>query len=970
MLYFVAAHFLAGILAPVLVPRLGRRAFLLLSLVPAATFAWAVGQSSAVLAGAAPALRIPWVPTLGLELSLRMTTLPWVMTLVVTGIGALVLAYCAGYFADDEPGLGPLAGLLVAFAGAMLGLVLADDLLLLYVFWELTTVFSYLLIGHNPVLRTSRNAALQALLVTTLGGLAMLVGIVVIGTTAGSYSVSALLAAPPAGTAVTVGVLLMLVGAATKSALVPFHFWLPGAMAAPTPVSAYLHAAAMVKAGVYLVALLAPAFALVAGWHAIVLIGGVVTLLLGGWQALRQEDLKLLLAYGTVSQLGLLVMLLGMGTRSAALAGLAMLVAHALFKSALFLTVGVIDHQTGTRELSRLSGLGRRMPFLAAGATLAGASMAALPPLAGYVAKESGLAALLDVAGTGDGTGLGPWAGWLVVVGMVLGSTLTVAYTARFLWGAFATKPGVTTEGQAPSTAFAAIPVALGVLSLIVGFLGAAETTLLDPYADQFPAGAHDPELTLWHGPTLALWLTVAATVLGILLFLAREPVARAQARVRGPISAERTYGWALRGLDRTSIEVTSSTQRGSTSFYLSVVLTCLVLMLGWALAGYSRAGGTTQLILWDTPAQVVVGALVVAAAVLTARSRRRMRAVVLAGATGYGTSMLFLLHGAPDLALTQILVETVSIVVFVLVMRRLPTYFTDRPLTRGRYWRMFIGAMTAAVVVGVMLVATHARIADPVSVAYPAEAVGFGGGRNIVNVTLVDIRAWDTMGEIAVLIAAATGVASLVFLDPREIGLRRVQDFLGRPADADQPKPPVGLPRWLRAERTMAPERRSVIFEVVTRLIFHTIIVFSIWLLITGHNNPGGGFSAGLVTGLALTVRYLAGGRYELDEAAPIQAGALLGSGLFVATLSGLAPLAFGGAVLQSAVIDLHLPWGDLHMATSVFFDIGVYLVVVGLMLGLLRSLGSGIDDQIAAELAAQDDAHPADAGGVGVTR
>jgi multicomponent Na+:H+ antiporter subunit A len=377
-----------------------------------------------------------------------------------------------------------------------------------------------------------------------------------------------------------------------------------------------------------------------------------------------------------------------------------------------------------------------------------------------------------------------------------------------------------------------------------------------------------------------------------------------------------------------------------------------VVLLPGGALlAAADRPSG---LVRWDSAAQPVVAVVIVVAAVLTARSRRRLKAVVMVGVTGYGTATLFLLHGAPDLALTQVLVETVSLVVFVLVLRRLPAYFTDRPLTRGRYWRIAIGALVAAAVAGFMVISTGARTATPVSVGFPGEAMAFGGGRNVVNVTLVDIRAWDTMGEIAVLVAAATGVASLLFIASRTTAIRRVQDI---PVEASATSSATGpvRPVWLPGGRTLAPERRSIIFEVITRLVFHTIVVFSIYLLFSGHNNPGGGFAAGLVTGLALMVRYLAGGRYELDEAAPVDAGALMGMGLFVATGSGLAPLAFGGAVLQSALVDLHLPMlGDVHLVTSVFFDVGVYLVVVGLLLDLLRSLGSGIDRHILREQAA----------------
>jgi multicomponent Na+:H+ antiporter subunit A len=626
-----------------------------------------------------------------------------------------------------------------------------------------------------------------------------------------------------------------------------------------------------------------------------------------------------------------------------------MLLAHALFKAALFMVVGIVDRRAGTRDLRSLSGVGRSAPVLAATAVIAGASMAGLPPLLGFVAKESVYGALIGVARHGDGTGIGRLAGWTVLLGVVLGSALTVAYTARFLWGAFATKARVPRTRVAPIGAgFLAAPVVLAGLSLVLGFLSGPLNSMLSRYADQLPVGGHHPGLALWHDPGLAIALSLVSVALGLSLFWRKESFSLLQSVVALPWSAERSYQGLLRRLDRLAVETTGLTQRGSLAIYLSVILAVVVVLPGAALV--RAAGGPHQLVAWDSVGQLVVAVVIVVAAVLTARSRRRLKAVVMVGVTGYGTATLFLLHGAPDLALTQVLVETVALVVFVLVMRRLPEYFTDRPLSRGRYRRIAIGALVAAAVTGFMVVSTGARTATPVSAPFASEAVRFGGGRNIVNVTLVDIRAWDTMGEIAVLVAAATGVASLVFLGSRTSTIRRVQAVAAG-----------SRPIWLPGGGTLAPERRSVIFEVVTRLVFHTVVVFSIYLLVSGHNNPGGGFAAGLVTGLALMVRYLAGGRYELDEAAPVDAGALLGTGLFIATGSGLAPLAFGGAVLQSAMVDLHLPLlGDVHLVTSVFFDVGVYLVVVGLMLDLLRSLGSGIDrhilrDERAAEQSAE---------------
>jgi multicomponent Na+:H+ antiporter subunit A len=554
--------------------------------------------------------------------------------------------------------------------------------------------------------------------------------------------------------------------------------------------------------------------------------------------------------------------------------------------------------------------------------------------------------ALVDVAEAGDGTGLAGWPGALVVAGVTAGSLLTVAYTARFLWGAFGNKPGVTTEVSPTPAAFVAAPAALAALSLVLGFTGRVGTELLSPYAAGFPPGAHKPELTLWHGLGLPLLLSVVSVVGGLLLFRYRHAFSLLQTAVSQPISAERGYRWSMHALDRTAVEVTGHTQRGSVAIYLGVILSVVVVVAGSVVLSGLEA--PVRYVWWDLPGQAAIAFVVIIAALLTTRARRRLKAVILVGVTGYGTALLFLLHGAPDLALTQLLVETVTIVIFVLVLRRMPEYFTDRPLQRSRYWRMAIGALVAASVAGFMIMSTNARTAEPVSADFPKEAVEYGGGHNIVNVTLVDIRAWDTMGELAVLVAAATGVAGLIFIETRGGAVRRVYD-IPYPRSVDKQPTTPGRRVWLPAGRTLTPDRRSIVFEVVTRLLCPTIMVFSLFLLFSGHNNPGGGFAAGLVTGLALLVRYLAGGRYELDEAAPIDAGVLVGTGLTIATASGLAPLLFGGTILQSAVFDLHLPLlGKVHVVTSLLFDIGVYLVVVGLMLDLLRSLGSGIDRHI----------------------
>src|SRR6478752_2438713 len=394
-----------SLVAPLLTRLLGRRVFLVLALLPAAVFVVLLTLLPDVIDGTAIVESVDWIPALDIALSFRIDALALLLALIVTGIGALVLIYCTWYFTDDEPSLGRFAALLLAFAGVMLGLVTSDDVFLLFIFWEATSVLSYLLIGHYTGRKESRGAALQALTVTTFGGLAMLVGLVLLSVEGGTTSLSALIENPVLGTAGEWGIALVLIGAISKSALVPFHFWLPAAMAAPTPVSAYLHAAAMVKAGVYLIARLAPGYADLEVWHPIIVILGATTMLVGGWRALRQYDIKLLLAYGTVSQLGFLVMVTGFGTRDAALAGLALLVAHALFKATLFLVVGIVDHAAGTRDWRKLSALGRRMPVIATIAFIAAGSMAGLPPLLGFVAKEAVFTAELDAALAGDAWG-------------------------------------------------------------------------------------------------------------------------------------------------------------------------------------------------------------------------------------------------------------------------------------------------------------------------------------------------------------------------------------------------------------------------------------------------------------------------------------------------------------------------------------------------------------------------------------
>ena len=996
MITVLAVHFAVAALAPFLFGKFGRNSFYALAAVPAASFLWLILQHASVYsASAGQAAKpgaavevIPWIPELKLELAFRLDALAWVMSLLVLGIGSLVLVYCARYFKDKDSDLGGFGAQLLAFAGAMFGLVTADDLLLMFIFWELTTVLSYLLIGYSRTRLSARRSALQALVVTTAGGLSMLVGLIILGHSAGTYRISAILEKAPAlitgdaAGAVSAAVVLILVGAVTKSALVPFHFWLPGAMAAPTPVSAYLHAAAMVKAGVYLVARLAPGFAETSFWLPVVLGLGLATMLVGGYRALRQTDIKLILAYGTVSQLGFLIMVVGLGKPDAALAGLALLLAHGLFKATLFLVVGIIDHQSGTRDINKLSGVFSSSRALGIVAAVGAASMAGVPPLAGFVAKESVLVAFVHHAAV-PGAGQSPVWGYVLLVGLVLGSVLTFAYSARFMWGAFATKPGVErTQFKPIRPSFLAAPAVLSMLTIAYGLWPAPVDGWLQPYAALFgtgsvgggadggaPASMVAGHLALWHGFTLALGLTGVTFVLGWAMFHWRAGFSRLQGRVPGWIDGDRSYQLTIGALDDAAVWVTGRTQRGSLYFYLAVILSvAFILPLTALFAANKPLPGDLYFIDPNSPLQIVVGAGIVIGALAAVRANKRFLAVLMVSVTGYGIALMFALQGAPDLALTQMLVETIILVAFVLAMRSLPAELRDRTGGKYRVTRVIIGIGFGITMIFVGIHAMGARIAEPVSLAFPKLAYEGGGGLNTVNVTLVDIRVWDTFGEISVLALAATGVASLIFIRGRGEGIKASSTVaagtVGRRTGVvrnTRDSAALELSRkfaassrdaWLVAGRTLAPERRSIIFEVVTRLLFHSMIIFSLYLLLAGHNLPGGGFAGGLMAGLALTIRYLAGGRFELSEATPISAGTLLGAGLGTAAASGVVPLLLGGQVFQTAIIELWLPvFGDIKFVTSTIFDIGVYIVVVGLVLDVLRSLGAEIDEHFEEE-------------------
>lgn len=934
---------IAALLAYPLVRRFGPVSFALLAIAPACSFFLLAYVSPGVYAGVPLTEEWNWVPELGLQLGLRLDPISNAFALLVSGAGAIVLFYCWKYFAADEVGLARFGATFLAFSASMLGLVLADNVYLLFVFWEATTVFSFLLIGHAGQRRTSRAAALQALIITTLGGLAMLVGLVLLQAVTGSASLSVMLASAPSGALVNVAVYLLLVGALTKSAIFPTHFWLPGAMAAPTPVSAYLHAAAMVKAGIYLIARMAPVFNDVPGFRLTLVLLGGLTMLAGAYRALRQFDLKLVVAYGTVSQLGLLVLVFGLGDPRTQLAGFALLFAHAVAKAPLFLSVGAIDLAAGTRDLRRISGLGRKAPTLLVLTAIPALSLAGMIPLVGFVAKESAFGGLLSVAAS-DALGV------VALSCVIVGSALTAAYMFRFLWGAFAKKRKVSSEAflRVPTSMLFAI-AAFVVFVVMGGVFASGFGAFLEPLV-QYSGSVAPEHLSLWHGLTPAFGLSVivltAGTIVGAI-------TCRLQLRV--PLlperfSASHIYWVISKGLDEFAVRVTSLTQRGSLPFYLAVILTATVLGVG--VTAFSAGIPALTTLSWGSPIQSALALMLVCAAVWALRARTRFQAIVLVGVTGYAMAGLFAFHGAPDLALTQALIETMTLIAFVFVIRRLPKRIGIVGRRPSRVARLLLGVGVGTGIAAVAIIAMSARSAAPISLEFPELALSGGHGMNVVNVTLVDIRGWDTLGELSVILAAATGVASLVFVKTRidqlpkltrRAARTRISEHVRRIED---PNDPASRRTWLLAGRDLEPSSRSILLEVVVRLIFHALIVLSLYLLFTGHNSPGGGFAGGLVAGLALVTRYLAGGRHELGATIPIDAGRILGTGLALAVTTAVLPLFFGHSALASSWIDINLgPLGVLPVVTSTFFDIGVYLVVFGLILDVLRSLGAEID-------------------------
>lgn len=789
MMLAVISVFALAPLAPWLHRLLRARTGGALALLPAALAVSFAAQTGRIADGETVTTAHAWVPSLGVTLSFSLDGLSLLFALLITGIGALILVYAGGYLAGHRD-LGRFYALVLLFMGSMLGLVLADNLFTLFVFWELTSVSSYLLIGFDHERSDARAAALQALLVTSTGGLAMLAGFVLLGGIGGSFELSVLAGR---GEAIRTDalylpvLLLILAGAFTKSAQFPFHFWLPGAMLAPTPVSAYLHSATMVKAGVYLLARLSPALGGTVPWAVIVTTTGAVTMLVGGVLALCQTDLKRILAYSTVSALGVLVLLLGLGTPYAATAAIVFLLAHALYKGALFMVAGAVDHETGTRDVERLRGLRQAMPITAAVAALAAVSLAGLGPVLSFIGKEL----LLEAAFAADE------ARSLLVPAVTLGGALFVAVAGiagvRPFVGRIEPTPKKPHEAPPSMWLGPALLAALG--PALVLALGLVERLIVAP-ASAVVLGEPSPvHLALWHGINPALALSAVSFVIGLGIYHGWASLRAMTAQVGGIFSwgPERGYGLALAGLNALARAQTRLLQNGYLRIYLIVTIATVVGLGGYTLVSrgaLAGIGGLEGVRFY----QVALAVVILLAALTATVSTSRLAAVAALGVVGYGVALTYILFGAPDLAMTQFMVETLTVILFVLVFYHLPRL----RVLPGRFIRARDAAIALAAggLMTALVLAVNANRAESHVAAYYAEqSKPLAHGRNIVNVILVDFRGLDTLGEITVLAVAAFGVFALLRLRARDGGVAVPGRSDGRTADQSAVDDRIGPP-------------------------------------------------------------------------------------------------------------------------------------------------------------------------------
>ena len=868
----------------------------------------------------------PWMPSLDISLALRLDGLSALFLIIVLGVGSLVMAYSARYMSERNvhPHTGYFAWMLL-FAFAMTGLVMADDLILLFVFWELTTLCSFFLINRSGDKASA--PAVRTLLTTAMGGLALLFAVVLIVVHTGTTSVSEALVsevwAQDPGLTATIAVLVAL-AAMTKSAQFPFHMWLPDAMVAPTPVSAYLHAAAMVKAGIYLLLLFSPALAGTPVWQLILVASGLTTAVMGALFAMRRFDLKEIMANSTISQLGLIVALIGIGTPKALATAALYTLAHALFKSSLFMIVGIIDRQAGTRDIRLLRGLWRVMPWTFTTTLLAGLSMAGVFPMLGFISKEYLLGQML---GAGDSALLGA----ALVAIAVFASSTTFAYTGRILLGAFTDYRGSNREQEEELEGHAmkddvreAKPTFYGsaLLPALIGLvLGPAIAVLYPLIGAAGSAAAGEPysaKFALFAGLTVELALSMTIIALGLLAISQRR---------RLDTFFERRY------LSFTAIEVVEGIRKGS-------------IALGARLGNTTRTDVPTQHLIapWIIVAIIAVAAvftipsfgdlvsnaepwsdllwlgLLVATVIPAVITKSRLVALILVGGAGFIVALWFFALGAHDVGMTQLLVELLTVVALVLILRRLPAVFHSVGKSR-QVFSALVAVGVGVLATAVTLAFTGRRDISPVGQYFLDEAYKDTGGNNVVNTILVDYRALDTFGELTVI-----AVAGIVL-----IGILRSRAML--------PERTPDISMWANSALDRSTDNTLPV-RIVARWAAPVIIVLSFILFFRGHYEPGGGFIAALVGATGFGLAYLGS---AADRGAPVAwpYKGLLSAGVIVAVLSGIWGFAVG-SFLKPVRFDIPLPWGGEYGFTSAMvFDLGVYLAVLAIIIAVLNELG-----------------------------
>lgn len=888
---------------------------------------------------------VEWVPTLGLDFTLRMDGFTWLFTMLITGIGFLVALYARYYMSPADP-VPRFFAFLLAFMGAMLGIVLSGNLIQLVFFWELTSLFSFLLIGYWHHNASARDGARMALTVTATGGLCLLVGVLVIGHIVGSYDLDQVLSSGDkvrSSSLYLPALILVLLGALTKSAQFPFHFWLPHAMAAPTPVSAYLHSATMVKAGVFLLTLLWPVLSGTEAWFYIVVSAGLCTLVLGAYAAIFQQDLKGLLAYSTISHLGLITLLLGLSSPLAAVAAIFHTINHATFKASLFMAAGIIDHESGTRDIRRLSGLFRFMPITATLAMVAAAAMAGVPLLNGFLSKEMFFA---EAAAFHVDSLLDHSLPWFAM----LASAFSVAYSLRSIHGVFFGPPPTDlprTPHEPPH--WMRFPVEFLVLAcLLVGILPAMTIKPFLASAVWAVLGPDTPpySLAVWHGFNEPLLMSVIALTGGILLYwllqryfakgIEGPPLMR---RLKGQRIFERvlvtlSWKWAR------SLERLFGTQRLQPQLRLLVGFAVVAAL--WPLYRQGLEAGSRPSTAFD-PAFLllwIVGGLCAIGAAYQAKYHR-LAAMVLLGGAGLVTCITFVWFSAPDLAITQLLVEIVTTVLILLGLRWLPKRIeiVGEGLSLGLHARVrrardLMLALAAGTGMTLIVYAMLTRpLPDTISRYFVENAYAEGGGRNVVNVLLVDFRGFDTFGEIVVLAVVAITVFSL---------LRR---FRPAPESVDAPEQQQVQDAYdqARPDRAVGDTLADYLTIPATILqwLFPVIIMVAIYLFLRGHDLPGGGFAAGVTMSIALILQYMAGGTRWVEARLRIRPINWIGLGLLCAAFTGMGAWLFSHPFLTSYFQYLDLPGiGKVPAATALLFDLGVFAVVVGATVLILIAL------------------------------